>query len=536
VWDQSLKPRGEINTFLLHGHVNLLDGSLCGLSNKYKKIEATAVASLIGPDGSVIGTPVRVNAYGDYAIRTIRSFIEFDSKLRVTCGSLEQEFTIPNLPAPLPEPFEFSVTLNNRPPFVSQIQARVDGLPRGSAVVDDPTAPSSKNPRTDHFLTYKGTDTPQSSCAYYRSIGATPTCDPSGNMAEAIKFDEWKRIRKLAPYNGSNQELTALYLNRVDLNLVRDMHGVRNAADDFAFYVCNHPGPATESQADVDVAISTARAGRNRVACVAMDYSVTPGVNDNSPFTKFYVFGPDGSLLPSVNLDGRGEKFVPGSCVVCHGGDHYSGRFPTTTSFAPINGNANPSGNLGSKFLPFDIGNYAFSTETGLTRSDQELAIKRLNMLVRSTEPAESNTAIKKLIEGWYGGNTDPNEITIFNEGYIPDEWLTGAVRAASPEPATAPQFYQSVVAKSCRTCHVALPNFDWDSRVPFGEPFVCGGSSNIHLNGTMANSKVTFDQMWKLAQQPGQAGLDYRRLLNVHLRCRNALSEPLPDPAYPAR
>jgi len=41
------------------------------------------------------------------------------------------------------------------------------------------------------------------------------------------------------------------------------------------------------------------------------------------PFARFLIFGPNGDLLPSVNLDGNGEKFVPGACVACHGGRNY---------------------------------------------------------------------------------------------------------------------------------------------------------------------------------------------------------------------
>lgn len=535
VWEQSLSDIFPI--YDLYGHVSLLDGKLCGITNHYKNLEVTAAVSLLDSSGRVISGPRRVNAYGDYALPISNLSIPFDSKLIVTCGLLAQEIPIPNLPQPWAEPLELSVVLANRAPFVSEIQARVDGLPKGLAVADDPLAPSSKNPRTDHFLTYKGIDTPQTSCAYYRSIGATPTCDADGNMVDgAIQFDEWKRIRKLAPYNGTNTELQATYVNKVDLNLIRDMHAVNNGPNDFAFYVCNHPGPSTDSQADTDAAIAAARAGRNRVACVAMDLSVTPGVNSDAPFTKFYVFGPSGDLLPSVNLDGRGEKYIPGSCVICHGGDQYSGRFPTTTAFASINGNSNPSGNLGAKFLPFDIGNFAFSSGSGLTRSEQEPALKRLNLLVRDTEPSVPQTAIKKLIDGWYGGNADPNQFSPFNEGYIPQEWLSGTVRTSADDQSTALQFYSTVVAKSCRTCHVALPNFDWDSQAPFGEPFVCGGSSKIHVNGTMPNSKVTFDLMWKRAQQPGQVGGDFSALLSTHLGCGAPISEPRPNPAYSAK
>jgi hypothetical protein len=76
-------------------------------------------------------------------------------------------------------------------------------------------------------------------------------------------------------------------------------------------------GP-TQQQA-VDTAVANGVNNQNLVACVAMDYVVSPRVNGGKPFTRFLIFGPSGELLPSVNLDGRGEKFVPGACVACHG-------------------------------------------------------------------------------------------------------------------------------------------------------------------------------------------------------------------------
>ena len=104
-----------------------------------------------------------------------------------------------------------------------------------------------------------------------------------------------------------------------------------------AAYVCNHPGAAADpnvdptglfpAQSGIDTAIDNVLKvdaahpqGRNLVACVAMDRSSdTVDVNGNKtrdhfgePFTRFLIFGPNGDLLPSVNLDGNGEKFVPG--------------------------------------------------------------------------------------------------------------------------------------------------------------------------------------------------------------------------------
>src|SRR5207249_2907768 len=108
--------------------------------------------------------------------------------------------------------------------------------------------------------------------------------------------------------------------------------------------------------------------------------------------TRFIIFGPDGRVLPSINLDGRAEKFVPGVCVACHGGSNYAGHFPEDGTGLP---------DLGSHFLPYDAGNFLFSSAKGYGEHDQEAAIKQLNLIVlHGTRPTvgESN-----LIYGWYG-------------------------------------------------------------------------------------------------------------------------------------
>jgi hypothetical protein len=199
---------------------------------------------------------------------------------------------------------------------------------------------------------------------------------------------------KIGPFvvNGT-PTYTATYINKVDLNLARVHQSVTYGPNQTNAVVCNHLG-ATDffnpTQPDIDNAVENAAANKDLVACVAMDYTISPGVNSNQPFIRFYIFGPNGQLLPSVNLDGRREKFVPGTCVVCHGGDHYAGKFPEDgTGFA----------NVGGHFLPYDAGNFEFASKTGLQKCDQEDAIYHLNQNILNGGPTQSE---KQLINGWY--------------------------------------------------------------------------------------------------------------------------------------
>jgi subtilisin-like proprotein convertase family protein/cytochrome c5 len=96
-------------------------------------------------------------------------------------------------------------------------------------------------------------------------------------------------------------------------------------------------------------------------------------------FTKFYVYGADGSRAARANLDGRGDKFVPGVCNVCHGG--VPGRVE--------NGVYPKHGDTGAQFLPWDLETFVYDqTDPALSRAALEPQFKIFNKAVLSTYPA----------------------------------------------------------------------------------------------------------------------------------------------------
>ena len=82
-------------------------------------------------------------------------------------------------------------------------------------------------------------------------------------------MEDWKRQHQFKPYAGSNTEVAANYVNRMDLNLVRRMVATQPGPQEIAFYVCNAPGPEGASQHEIDEAISIGLADQKKVACVA---------------------------------------------------------------------------------------------------------------------------------------------------------------------------------------------------------------------------------------------------------------------------
>jgi hypothetical protein len=136
---------------------------------------------------------------------------------------------------------------------------------------------------------------------------------------------------------------------------------------------------------------------KNKVACVAMEYTPVTGANGGQPLTKFFTFGPDETLLLSINLDGRGEKVHA----------RLLRRLPWRLDLQRPFPRAGDGFALSSvrAFLPFDTGNYLFSSQSSLSEASQSEAFYQLNQLVLATE-VDPNSATSRLINGWYANGT----------------------------------------------------------------------------------------------------------------------------------
>jgi hypothetical protein len=523
---QNTLPAGS--NLRLFGHLALADGSVCGMRNEFAGVRSTQSVQVLDASGAALTPQVQINRFGDYAIDA-PVLVDAALTLRVRCDTLTHDVPIAAAGGFTGAAVELSAALPNTRPRIQKVVANgPDGNVRGRMVVAEAGVSSNGLPGPDHFLAFKGKDTRRGACEYYKSFGAVADCDAQGNMTDPITLDDWKRQHQLAPYLGSNSEVKATYINKMDLNLVRRMTATKSAPNNIAFYVCNNPGPEGTSQREVDEVIATALGGEREVACVAMEWSVTPGANGNQPFTKFLTFGPDGSLLLSVNLDGRGEKFLPGTCVACHGGTHYAGKFPDAQG-------ASPSPFLGSAFLTFDTGNYFLSSANGLRKADQQAAFKALNALVVETEQYNlGSNAIRNLYEGWYAGGTSGT----LDENYVPSAWLDIELgRNGQTQRAGAARLYREVVGSSCRTCHAAFKGFDWDANpgsiVVNGNAgerrdHVCGGSPDLIVNASMPNALISRDRaLQRVTSDPSLAAL-----MQEFFGC----TTPLPDPAHARR
>ena len=518
-------PLTDARNLRLFGHVALADGGVCGTQSEFFSLQSAASVQLVLADGTALTPPTRVNRFGDYAIDAA-VLAQGQYQLKITCEGYSTALAVPastNLLGYVASaPIELTHQIPNaRPVIVKMVANGPEGNVRGEMIVPE-AGTSASLPGWRQFLAYKGNDTKPSACRYYTSIGAAAGCDAQDNLQDPITLDDWKRQHKFKPYDSGNTEVSATFINRMDLNLVRRMYATQTASDDIAFVVCNHPGPDGSSQPEVDSVLDVGLSDQKRVACVAMEWSTVQGVNGGLPFTKFLTFGPDGALLPSINLDGRGEKYMPGACVACHGGTQYNGRFAASGKPSPF---------LGSGFLPFDTGNYLFGSGAGLSEAAQSQAIRDLNMLVKATDQYSTNPSTSRLINGWY-----PSASTTLNKDYLPDAW----VKAEADGAAGASKLYREVVGGVCRTCHAAMGSdirnnrFDWDNNVSgvlnnsLANAHFCGGTSDVAINASMPNALISRD---RLADRI-HADTQLASLMQKYLGCVT----PAADPVYPKR
>ena len=330
-----------------------------------------------------------------------------------------------------------------------------EGSVRGEMVVPLPgTSDEPARPAPVPYL--QGPRHKLSACRYYASIGAAARLRCAGQPAgpdHARRLEARKQVQALR----QRQRRSLGDLHQPDGPEPGPPH-VRDAdgADHIAFVVCNHPGPDGSSQREVDSVIDVGLEDQKRVACVAMEWRPSPGVNGGRPFTKFLTFGPDGALMPSINLDGRGEKYMPGACVACHGGTQYNGplrrqRQRRRRSSAPASCRSTPATTSSAR-------------GRGLSEVEQSQAIPRPQHAREGDRPVQhAIPSLSRLITAGIRAARRPcSTRTMFRRTGL------AAEAGGSPE---ATKLYHEVVGGVCRTCHAAMgtdtrtKQFDWDSQ-----------------------------------------------------------------------
>ena len=291
--------------------------------------------------------------------------------------------------------------------------------------------------------------------AYYAAVDPTNARDTLAKWKATNGFD-----------TGSGTQITVVFGDKKDLGYGRRMNARRNADGTLAFFVENYliktNGVYAYSTLNLDAAV--ARDTQWIVGVNAIEFS--PGPNGGAAFPKFYNFKA-GTLERAVfvDLDGRGDKAMPGPCITCHGGRGDALTPPDATGKPRFNlvqnGVSQARGDVQAHMHPFELDSFDFSTAAGFTRSDQEAAIKTINKWLlctyplptpstapedacrRAAGPGEWQGTAADLIKSAYGGDGLPN--ATFSDTYVPASWVAAGQST----------LYKEVVAPSCRTCHI---------------------------------------------------------------------------------
>ena len=274
-----------------------------------------------------------------------------------------------------------------------------------------------------HFLVGAlNQDTDISAQAYYDTI------DP-GPLPKRATLDDWKDANGFNLGAPADLEAVATYVSHADLGFGRRMH-VRKTGKRVAFYVDNY------------LTGGDAVTGSNYFATVAMEWSPGPNGQDTDPyFTQFYVYNKKGQRIIDPKLDDHGPKNNPSVCLSCHGSNNTDFTYQSN------------GGNIGAKFIPFDLDNLQFPA--GADRAKQEAAFKVLNEAVYSTwdrnDPvyAGDTPPVIDMIDAFYGGPGHPSP-TFIGDTVLPG-WDTSQ---------QGHDLYSKVFGKSCVGCHAQREPF----------------------------------------------------------------------------
>lgn len=301
----------------------------------------------------------------------------------------------------------------------------------------------------------------------------------------------WKTVNGFV--DGDPSTVEATYINGFDLGFARRMFMRKDSLGNVYAYVINAPN------------LEAAASNVNIIAAVTMEYSPADGAlpGDTNKFTKFYTFVPNAvtgemDRVLSMDFDGRGEKYQPGTCAICHGG---------RPAQPDSNGNYPNSGNIGAYFLPFDVSSFYFSDadfEQRVRRTQpnavQSEAFRRFNEMVLLTNPTQ---AVRELIHGWYGSNDLVSNMlpsgATFKADFVPAGWRPGTSggNPTADKAEDASKLYRQVVGPFCRACHTQRPEASFATYDDFMNA-KNRITDRVFDHGVMPLARHTMDDFWR--------------------------------------
>ena len=250
-------------------------------------------------------------------------------------------------------------------------------------------------------------DSEEYGAAYYAAI------DP--NNAKTT-LEDWKVMNGFYDAESAGRVFEPRFRDTKDLGYGRGIRGWTKPDGSLYFFVENfqvRTVPGLEySTLNLDALILDDR--QHHFGSNAIEYSTYPyGPGEPSDigggakkFLKFFTFdatqgdqtAPDHAnetRLNVVNLDGRGNKAMPGACVYCHGGTLRPLRPDGTFRDNTLNGTSGNglNGDTNAKFQLMEATSFDYWPEQPYTQAEQELIIKEVNKLIYCTYPGAHPSA-----------------------------------------------------------------------------------------------------------------------------------------------
>lgn len=401
-------------------------------------------------------------------------------------------------------------------------------LDRGDS---DPSAPAiDSTVQPDSFLTFMNESLDVNSEAY-----ATAYYEAVDPLNQRTTLADWKAI------NGfdAGEDVHVTFRDTKDLGYGRDMYAKSFPDGRVAIYVDNYvvriePGDAT-TYGPLNLGAAIEQDREYHFGTNAIEFSPDSNDPNGNKILKFFTFTPADAngvqhRLIKVDLDGRGDKYMPTMCVVCHGATMYPLR--QDGSFDPISLKS-PKMNILQQHT------FEFSADPGFTEAEQARGIAEINRMVYNTyhemgERLDGNNATinddrdddqanwhsdfaEELLEVTYGfsdpgeGNrlADTSAFTAYQAGAVPSGWAQTADR-----PGGVDVLYKEVIEPHCIGCHslrgtkvasnndTILGEDHHPNAVNFStfEEFIGYNDliiDYVYRRGAMPRSLINFDQFW---------------------------------------
>ena len=280
--------------------------------------------------------------------------------------------------------------------------------------------------------------------AYYEAV------DPGGKR---------KTLRGWQDANGfgNGDETYVVFRDSKDLGYGRSMFVRKRDDGGVAVYVDNYvvqlggKSPANYGPLNVHAAVDQNL--EHHVGTNAIEFSPADESDPDSPkILKFFTFDPvDESGVQhrrlAADLDGRGVKPVPTTCISCHGG-----------ALLPLDrdGKFQLQALQTAKFNQLEVNTFEFSDKPGFSLEDQQANLKWVNETIFETFSEQGAQSFvkghwfagfaKSLSEGRYGGEFASNT---FEPNHVPEGWRQNGSRPDGVE-----TLFKSVIEPHCISCH----------------------------------------------------------------------------------